>query len=162
MIIPSAGSVSSDERALAALAHASVILPGFGFTVPLIIWIVQRKKSTFVTFHALQALLYQLFQTVFWWIYSIFLFALMMAAMMGSIATIDSQGSPSSPFLFFLPQIIIFGGIFLGFALFAFLGILGGILTLARKDYRYPVLGHWLERYLSQSPKAGAQTPEAI
>lgn len=159
MIIPSARSVSSDERILAALAHASVLLPGWGYLAPLIIWIIQRKKSAFVTFHALQALVYQLFQMVYWLVIFFFLFVLMMSVFMGSFAAIDRSGSSSSPFLFFLPQMIMFGGMVLGFALYAIFGILGGILTLARKDYRYPILGHWLERYLSQPSKAGGADP---
>jgi uncharacterized Tic20 family protein len=155
MIIPSASTASSDERILAALAHASVLLPGWGFLGPLIIWIIQRKKSAFVTFHALQALVYQLFQMIYWMVLSIILGVLMMTFGILSASAIDRPGPSPSPFLFFLPQMIMFGGMILGFAFYDIFGVLGGILTLARKDYRYPILGRWMEKYLSQPSKSG-------
>jgi uncharacterized Tic20 family protein len=154
MIIPPASSVSSEERLLSALAHASVLLFSMGFIVPLIIWITQRKKSAFVAFHALQALVYQLFQMVYWYVFSFFLFLLMMAVFMGFI-TVFERADSSSPVIFLLPQITIFGGMFLGFALYAFFGLLGAVLTLSRKEYRYPILGRWLEKYLTQPPAVG-------
>ncbi len=51
MVIPPASTATPDERIAAALAHGSTILFGFGFIVPLIIWITQRKKSAFASFH---------------------------------------------------------------------------------------------------------------
>jgi uncharacterized protein len=160
MIIPPASSVSSEERVLSALAHASVVLFGWGIIAPLIIWIMQRRKSPFVAFHALQALVYQMFQTVYWLVYYFFLMLLTMIVFIGIFAVFDQAGSSSSPLIVFLPQIIIFGGIFLGFALYAALGVLGAALTLVRKEFRYPILGRWLENYLSQPlPTESTMTP---
>jgi uncharacterized Tic20 family protein len=53
---------SDDERMLAALAHASIIMNGFsggGIIAAAAIWATQRGRSPFVARHALQALLFQ-------------------------------------------------------------------------------------------------------
>ena len=53
---------SDDERLLAALAHASIImntLSGAGIIAAGAIWVTQRERSAFVGRHALQALLFQ-------------------------------------------------------------------------------------------------------
>jgi uncharacterized Tic20 family protein len=162
MVIPPADSAKSDERIMAALAHGSVMLFGWGFFAPLIIWITYRKKSTFVTFHALQALVYQLFQTVYWWIYYGILITGVVIGMMASFTAAEQTGDLSSPYGFISLQIIFLAGIFLGFALYALFGVLGAILTLARKDYRYPILGRWLERYLSRPPVSGGNASKPI
>ncbi len=38
-------NLSSDERWLAALAHAGILIPTLGFAAPLIVWVTQREKS---------------------------------------------------------------------------------------------------------------------
>lgn len=53
---------SSDERKLAALAHASIIANIFnlaGLFAALLIWALERERSAFVRAHAMQALLYR-------------------------------------------------------------------------------------------------------
>lgn len=57
-------SATQDERLLAAVAHASILLAIVtsalgGVVVALIIWLVQRHKSRFVAQHAWQAFVYQ-------------------------------------------------------------------------------------------------------
>lgn len=53
---------SGEERALAALAHGSVLLDlasGVGILVPLLLWVYYRDRSRFVSFHSVQALFFQ-------------------------------------------------------------------------------------------------------
>jgi uncharacterized Tic20 family protein len=53
---------SDDERMLAAMAHASIIMNAFsggGIIAAAVIWATQRGRSPFVAHHALQALLFQ-------------------------------------------------------------------------------------------------------
>jgi hypothetical protein len=54
---PSAGE-PQENRLLAALAHLSFI-SGFWLVAPIAIYVVKRKESRFVAFHALQAVLVQ-------------------------------------------------------------------------------------------------------
>ncbi|NJO04683.1 MAG: DUF4870 domain-containing protein [Chloroflexaceae bacterium] len=67
---------TEDERLLAALAHAGILLNGFnllGIVGATLIWFVQRNQSEYIARHALQALAYQvttllllLFSGVLW------------------------------------------------------------------------------------------------
>jgi uncharacterized Tic20 family protein len=47
----------SDERLMAAIAHAGVLIT---VVVALVIWLTQKEKSKYVEFQAKQALVYQL------------------------------------------------------------------------------------------------------
>ena len=57
-------STTQNERLLAALSHASIVLGLFsngvgGIVTALVIWVVQRNKSAYAAQQALQALVYQ-------------------------------------------------------------------------------------------------------
>ncbi len=51
---------TQDERIMAALSHASAIIPMMGVIAPIVIWATQKDKSSYVVFQALQAIVYQL------------------------------------------------------------------------------------------------------
>ncbi|TEU16170.1 MAG: DUF4870 domain-containing protein, partial [Anaerolineales bacterium] len=51
---------STDERVTAALAHGVVIAYGLGAVGAAVIWLLQKEKSRYVAFQALQAAVYQL------------------------------------------------------------------------------------------------------
>jgi uncharacterized Tic20 family protein len=47
------------ERGLAALAHAAVLLPGWGLLVPIALWAAHPRRGDYLSFQSLQALTYQ-------------------------------------------------------------------------------------------------------
>jgi uncharacterized Tic20 family protein len=51
---------TQDERVMAALSHASALLPMMVIIAPIIIWVTQKEKSQYVAFQSLQAIAYQL------------------------------------------------------------------------------------------------------
>lgn len=51
------GAVSSDDKTMAMIAHVLGIFTGF--IGPLIIYLIKKDQSRFVTFHAMQALCFQ-------------------------------------------------------------------------------------------------------
>lgn len=62
--------LSSDERTMAAVAHACAGLFGLAFVglaVPLIIYLAYEGRSKYVRFHALQALVFQLVAAIAVW-----------------------------------------------------------------------------------------------
>lgn len=64
-------TLSSDERTMAAVAHAVAGLLGLAFVglaIPLIIYLAYEGRSRYVRFHALQALVFQLVAAVAVWI----------------------------------------------------------------------------------------------
>jgi uncharacterized Tic20 family protein len=62
-----------------------------------------------------------------------------------------------TPFLFQLPIFLIVFG-FLG--LFFLVGLVGAVTCLLGRDFRYPFLGRWLERYLSYDANSETQIVE--
>jgi uncharacterized Tic20 family protein len=147
-------AASSDEKIMAALAHGSVFLMFLGPIVPVIVWASQRKKSRYVSFHALQAMGYQ--ALIFWvWIVVMILvviFSALLIPLLGALMR-DAQ-DPVIPFLFQIPIMLgIFGVMGLSFIT----GMAGAVYCLIGRDFRYPFLGKWLERYLSYEPDS--ETP---
>lgn len=146
------------ERRWAMLAHASTWLTLLGGTVtlgivvpfsifiPLIIYLNFRKKSDFIAFHALQAFAIQIIGTVgvvvigvvggILWSLGLLVALLLILALIGIVL------------------VIVWGLVGLLFAMFtALLPILmlvfatiAAIQTHNGRDYRYPLIGRWLER----------------
>ena len=147
-------SPTSDETVMAALAHGSVLLSFLGPIGPILVWISQRRKSTYAAFHALQAMAYQM---AFFWIGMAvgLLFAILWMCVMFPLILSMSENPESftaAPLLFegafFLFLFGIWGVYFIG-------GIAGAVMCLLKKDFRYPWLGKRLETYLRFDPATG-------
>ena len=142
MSTESSPQVSHDERILAAVSHAAALFPGFGFVVPLAIWITQREWSRFVKFHALQALFYQL--TV-----PPLLLALFIFGNWGAFDTLRMGYNTGT-----MPGALVFLRCLLVLALFAawggyvYLGMRAASKALDGREYYYPMLGRRVTRYL--------------
>lgn len=146
MNIPSAENTSQDERVLAAVAHATVALPYVGFIGPLAIWITQRDWSRFVAFHALQALVFQILQSV----------VITLAFLCGFVEMIPFFFSTFSPAMDHAPEWLIFfplgiqtAGLCLVLLLvlaFLVIGLTAAGRTLTGRDFQYPVIARWIQR----------------
>lgn len=160
--VPSApvSSATSDERLLAALAHGSVLLSFFGPIVPALVWSFQRRKSPYVAFHALQALGYQLL--TFWvGMTAYLLFAILMGfVFLPLIVALSSNSPDSSIFAPFMLQGSIFLFLFGFMGIYVFFGVLGAALCLMGRDYKYPWLGKYLEKYLGRGADAAGSLDE--
>lgn len=156
--IPSAAQTTSEERMLAALGHVAILFLGFGVFGPALLWTTQRKKSSFVAFHALQALAYQLLSVVFGMLLTCGMSVLILALSVGVMAFVNVE--EPYPVAIFLVQFVVIGLIFVFFALYMGAGFLGAILTLTGRDFRYPLLGRWIENYLRADPAAEAVPPQ--
>jgi uncharacterized Tic20 family protein len=141
-------STSSEERLLAALAHGSVILSFFGPIVPALVWTFQRRKSPYVAFHALQAVGYQML--TFW----VGMAAYLLFVLLFMLVAIPLMGLAASHSRFAMTPFVLQGSMFLfafGFmGIYALFGILGAVFSLLDKDFKYPILGKWLEKYLGR------------
>jgi len=137
---------TSDEKVFAALAHASVLFSFFGPIGPTIIWILQRKKSRYVRFHALQAMGYQAlsFWAFFIGVFVVVFGGVFLVAFVGAIFAQNS--SADMQFVPFIVQPIILLGMFGLWGLFFLGGIAGAVFCMANRDFRYPIIGRWLEQ----------------
>ncbi len=114
---PPNGTVSSDERNLALLAHLSALagflIPLGNVLGPLIVWLTQKEKSAFVADQGVEALNFQITMSII----GIVLVALAIT-IIGLIVAIP-------------------GGLIVGVA-WLVLTIVGGIKASSGERYRYP------------------------
>jgi uncharacterized Tic20 family protein len=139
---------TSDEKVLAALAHASVLFSFFGPVAPTLIWVFQRNKSKYVRFHALQAMGYQSF--LFWgWFIGLFVVIFGVVFVMVLIdAVLMETKSATMPLTPFVVQPIIILFIFGIWGLFFLGGFIGAFFCMTNRDCKYPLIGHWLSNRL--------------
>ena len=117
----------SDEKVMAGLSHLSILLPQFGWVVPLIIWLISRDGRTpFAAFQGKQAFVYHLVITVAEWL----------AVALGFILGFATLG------LGWLAIVPIVGLLHIIAAVY---GIIGGIKTFNGEDFRYPIIGSWVQ-----------------
>jgi uncharacterized Tic20 family protein len=150
---------SVDEKMMAALAHASVFLSFLGGIVPTLIWSFQRRKSDYVRFHALQAMGYQ---TSFFWLWIIAIIGLVFFSicLLVPITVLIGETSSNLEWAPFLIQPLILVGVFGIFGSHFLIGFVGAIFCFLGREFRYPLLGTWLEKYLRSSADEINETRE--
>jgi uncharacterized Tic20 family protein len=140
-------SISQEVRLLAAISHAAVLFTNIGFVVPIGIYLTQKKKSSYLAFQALQALIWQIVMFVFSMLAS--------SCMVGSIfipvlLTTASQNEK-------LIGLISGGGVFITIMISVFVmtignlgfiiyGIIGAVMTYQGKDFRYIIIGNRIDK----------------
>jgi uncharacterized Tic20 family protein len=151
-------ATTSNDRLLAALAHGSVILSFFGAIVPALIWAFQRRKSPYVAFHALQAAGYQM---LMYWVglavyLVILLFGFLALALFSEVVPLRAANNSAETMT--LVQGFLAVSIYGYLILYFLFGIVGAVMCLLDKDFKYPILGKPLEKYLGR----GAHPNDAL
>ena len=145
--VPLTTTPSQDERIMAALSHGAVLIPIWGIVIAVIVWITQKDKSKYTAFQSLQALVYQLFIPLVWFLGM----GCYMLSFFASFLTIPIAGSSSSNWPFGLMMLVPFATLFtvlIGELAFIVFGLVGAVMVLRGKDFRYIILGRLLERYM--------------
>jgi uncharacterized Tic20 family protein len=143
-------SITQNERVLAAISHASILVPVTGAVIPFIIWSTQKEKSQFVRGHSLQALVYQLSLIVYFVaIASCFLLSLVARSTSITLETLDGKQllNPLLDISMLFPLLINIV-IFLGMFLFTIYGFIGSVRTLQGKPFQYILIGRKVENYI--------------
>ncbi len=154
-------SPTPDERTIAMLAHVMQIFSAFW--APLIIYLVKRK-SRFVAFHALQALLFQIVLLAGWFL----AIGIMMAVFFAIFASeVGKSGASQGPPLAIFIVIPVFWGLLIGkWLLSVIVGLIYGIRANKGESAHYPIIGAWamrLTEYLTKaSPSAGSPGSLAV
>lgn len=138
-----------DERILAALAHGAILIPIYGIIIPAIIWITQKEKSRYVSFQSLQALVFHL-TLLFLYVIGMLCYFLSFIGMFGGMFLAESS---SSEWMSVLPSVFPFA-VLGGFAcvglFFVIYGAVGAILSLVGKDFRYVLIGNFIDSRLQR------------
>jgi len=144
-----AGDSTADqnERNLAALAHASVILPYLGAIVPTLILVTRKEKSMYLAFQTLQALLFQVSVMLTWLVGFVCYFITFVVNIISLPFIIKESGEISSInwMMAVMPLIMIVLIILLVLAYIVY-GVVGAVMTYQGKPFRYIVIGRWAER----------------
>lgn len=144
---------SLEQRILAAAGHFGILLMYFGVCIPALVWSLQHKKSAFISFQALQALLYQIiFVPVYFIFYFLGVSGMIVFGTIGGVISSRTGGGEVFMFIGMLLFLIFFFG---GLALYALIGIIGGIACLFGANFKYPLLGHLIDGYLRRNTAAG-------
>ncbi|HEX2712495.1 MAG TPA: DUF4870 domain-containing protein [Candidatus Acidoferrales bacterium] len=130
-----------DEQTMAFLAEFLQIFTGF--IAPLVIYLM-KQESRFVSFHAMQALLWQI-------IFFVLLMGVFTVAFVGMFAAFathpQSSGHPQEPpSAFFLLFPLIWLAAMGGWVLNLIIGIVYGIKAIRGEWAAYPVIGRWARR----------------
>lgn len=142
---------TTEDRIWAVLSHLSSLGFGMGILLPIIGWADQRRKSNYASFQSLQALGYQSLGFTVWVLsYLIIIIAasILLLAILGSRGgTSQNMNAVLGPWMIFF-FIILFGF----FALYFLFPIAAAVACALGKDFRYPIMGDRLARYLEYDP----------
>jgi uncharacterized Tic20 family protein len=138
---------TTEDRIWAILAHLSALSFGMGILLTVVGWSDQRRKSNYASFQCLQALGYQSVGFTVWAL------SYLLIVILGSIVLLATFQPDQPPGATLSPGLILFLLlVFSGFAVYFLFPILAAIACALGRDYRYPLLGDRLARYLDISP----------
>jgi uncharacterized Tic20 family protein len=137
---------STEERLMAAVAHASVIVFGTGILVGVIIWITQKEKNPYASWQGLQATVYQLIGMIvvmaLWVLWGIFY-----AITFIPIMQYPEIYSDAPPTIFWVGTASMVIPLFVMF-IWMLYGLWGAFKTFRGQDFRYVIIGslisHWV------------------
>jgi uncharacterized Tic20 family protein len=141
-----------EDRWVAAMSHAAVVINLWGMVLPLIVWFMERKRSALLRFQEFQALLFQVITAALLFAaLAVYMFSLGLV-FAGTLIVSGSSDSGSLLIILILSMVIllIFAAIVLAVPLLHILGQWAALRILQGHDYQYPLLGRrirsWLDR----------------
>lgn len=157
---------TQDERILAALAHAGVVIPFWGLIGSIVIWATQRDKSRPVSFQALQGTAYQLTLILCGALCLVCYICSMSGTLVGPIMLIPvglfaAESGGEFNILGLLPGVLtvlfpflVMGVLVLAGLAYVVYGLYGAMRVPQGHDFRYIFIGRWLERYVDHEATA--------
>lgn len=138
-------NISTENRLLAALTHGSVVTQGLGILVGVVVYITQREKSRYAAFQGLQAAVYQLVNLIIvigMWVVWGFFYGL---SILSLIKLEETNPDAAPPAIFWIAMIsMVIPLIYM--VLVGLYGLWGALRTWQGKDFKYLIIGSWLEK----------------
>lgn len=142
-----------EDRWVASMGHFSVIIMLWGMLAPVTAWIAQGRRSSFLKFQSIQALVFQALTLLLYG-------GSMVSYIGGALFLLLSVGLPGSPGLDssagMLGMVVFFGSLLCTFVilltvpLLHIMGQWAGYRVLKGDEYRYPVVGKLVERRIAK------------
>jgi uncharacterized Tic20 family protein len=140
--------VKTNERLLAALSHAGAFFPGLGIVIQALVWSLQHKKSKYVSYQSAQAGAWHIGFIV------VNLLVILVVAIISQLVLLFGvtllKDSPSAELFVIIPIVLVLGLVVLPSVLYTLIALVGVIAGLLGKEFRYPLLGDWLQKYLDR------------
>jgi uncharacterized Tic20 family protein len=146
---------STEERVWAVLAHLAALTMGVGILLPVIGWSERRRKSKYASFQCLQALGYQSLGYTFWVLFALVVVVISMLRMFAALSAAEDLQAGLTEWVG-AHSFITIGLI----ALYYALPVTAAIACALGRDFRYPLLGHRLARYLGYDDEALSEEHE--
>jgi len=138
---------TTEDRIWAALSHLSALAFGMGILLPIIGWSEQRRKSNYASFQCLQALGYQSLGYTVWILLTLLIMIVLIFVMIPVISMADANGWNVDSII--AQWMIILFAVMMGFiGLYVIFPIIAAVSCAMGGDYRYPIMGNRLARYL--------------
>lgn len=145
-------TLASNERLMAAVAHAGIVLMPLGIALPAMVWGLQSKKSAYVREQSIQALAFQIAYNVVILIGSLLsLIVCLIVVALVSRHTSDLQSAQSRVIGAAIVPLVFVGVVT---AIFNITGIVACINAILGKDFSYPWSGQYVRKFLSLEPDA--------
>jgi uncharacterized Tic20 family protein len=133
---------SSEERLMAFIAHASVVVFGPGILVGVLIWLTQKEKTAYASNQGLQAAIFQLIGMIvtmgLWATWGIF-YALTWIPFVRNPELLD--GPPPPIFWIGMISMVVPLLVMLVWSLY---GLWGALQAYRGRDFRYALIGNLL------------------
>lgn len=137
---------------MAALSHVAIVLFFMGAIVPIIIWVTQKEKSSYVAFQALQAAVLQITMILAYFVAMLCYFCSFFSFFLGAFLVTANETLGEMAFAgMFAIQMLLFGLMFVSWFAFIIYGIVGAMMTLQGKEFRYFIIANRLEKYLMRN-----------
>jgi uncharacterized Tic20 family protein len=144
-------ATTTEERIWAVLSHLSALAVGIGIALPIVGWSDQRQKSKYVCFQSLQALGYQSLGYTVWALVTAIVTIILAICLVTTLETAGDETRSSDRHLsVWMTGFFIFMLSMLG--IYMVLPVIAVISCALGRDFRYPILGNRLARYLGYVP----------
>lgn len=142
---------TTEDRVWAVISHLSSLAFGIGIVLPIIGWSDQRRKSNYASFQSLQALGFQSLGFTIWVLSYLVIIIIASIILLVMFSRGNTNEVPTAGMIIFF--VMIFGF----FALYFVLPIIGAVACALGKDFRYPLMGDRLARYLDYHPALNSE-----
>jgi uncharacterized Tic20 family protein len=139
------------DRFAVSMGHFCVIFPLLGLLVPFALWTTQGKRSRYMEFQALQTIVFQALGTLVFAVLGVIAFIILVVTLIPFILALNNAGQfPIEGLFGVFIFLICLAVIVLVVPLFQILGQWAGLRVLQGRDYRYPLLGRFVEKRMAR------------
>jgi len=135
-----------EERVWAVIAHLSAIAMGMGVLLPVLGWSESRRKSNYASFQCMQALGYQSLGYTIWILTTLVVVVIVSISSIAYIANIViTENFETELWTLVVGHTTLMLGLI---GVYFLLPIVAAVACAFGKDFRYPILGNRLAKYL--------------